>query len=59
MDYFRNPHRCSDPVLYHNRAVRQRAHEERQINRRILTLFQTSLALFLWACMIALLVGAA
>ena len=59
MDHFKNPHRCSDPVLYHNRAVWRRTREERQTSTRILMLFQTSLALFLWACMLALLVGAA
>ena len=54
-----NPYRCADAALYHHRCLQRRSLQTQRMNRFVLRLLTKSIVLFLGACMLALLVGAA
>lgn len=54
---FENPHKISDPVEYHE-AYRQRRNQVRFWNAVVQRCLVASIGIFVWACVLALLVGA-
>ena len=54
-----NPCRCADAMVYHHRCRQRRSRQTERMNRFVLNLLTKSIILFLGACILALLVGAA
>lgn len=54
---YQNPHKISDPVEYHE-AYRQRRNQTRFWNAVVQRCLVASIGIFIWACVLALLVGA-
>ena len=54
---YQNPHKISDPVEYHE-AYRQRRNWSRKMNTFVQRCLVASIGIFIWSCVLALLVGA-
>ena len=54
---YQNPHKISDPVEYHE-AYRQRRNQTRFWNAVVQRCLVASIGIFIWSCVLALLVGA-
>ena len=53
---YQNPHKISDPVKYHE-DYRERRNWSRKVDAFVQRCLVVSVGLFLWACVLALLIG--